>query len=703
MSRLAIPQRPSFTYIMLVILLGVAPCIPYPARADMPKQGGTKTPVTIPSLDPTIGLPIPPAVRRLNAISILRSGRTPPFAIYMRHLYFQPLRVTVMHDPRTFVGLSHLVGRLTEPTRQRPGYLGECPLLPAHRVSLTVTPSGHGPSPEILISFGQEVAGRIEMRGTGGTVLVGTGESRGEAIHQPWKGIDRLKLRQRHNSATPYCGFRYATITFQGPGPIHITRLRLDFNYYPVQYRGSFRCSDAELTRIWYTGAYTVHLCMQEELWDGVKRDRAMWMGDMQVSGHVVDDVFMDHFLMELTMGLLRRRAQGDILPPGMPMGGEWHHARFFNRPDSGPPVRDVNAIPGYSCAWICALYDYYLHTGDIRFLQSNNGLVYTFNSFLAWLANAGHSILNRHDEWNFVDWAPGLGGGKSRDAATDTPEAQTNTDLFTCWALKRAVRLLRVLHDNTHATLYAHWHHQLVVAARAYLVDHHTHTYTQLPQPNAMAVISGVATPAQRAAIWQHIFGPGHHFWKKIGTPYCMYFALKALDRLKGRHRAFMLVRRYWGGMLGEGATTFWEAYRMSLPHRHTFRTLGYFTSLCHGWAAGATTWLTQYALGVRPTGGGFTKTTIIPHPGRIKMLSGQVPTPHGNIRVYLRQHANRVTYRVFIPEGIDAIMGVRGRALVIHGPTRTATNSAGRSYFRLRSGMNQLTTVGIPIRRAK
>jgi hypothetical protein len=38
----------------------------------------------------------------------------------------------------------------------------------------------------------------------------------------------------------------------------------------PVNYRGSFSASDPELTRIWYTGAYTVKLCLQKDYFGAI-------------------------------------------------------------------------------------------------------------------------------------------------------------------------------------------------------------------------------------------------------------------------------------------------------------------------------------------------------------------------------------------------------------------------------------------------
>ena len=77
------------------------------------------------------------------------------------------------------------------------------------------------------------------------------------------------------------------------------------------------------LNRIWETGAYTMHLCMQDDIWDAVKRDRGRWIGDLDVGGRVINSVFADHFLVEDTMNRLI---------------GE------------SPVTEQVNTIPGYSC-----------------------------------------------------------------------------------------------------------------------------------------------------------------------------------------------------------------------------------------------------------------------------------------------------------------------------------------------------------------
>lgn len=52
--------------------------------------------------------------------------------------------------------------------------------------------------------------------------------------------------------------FRYVYITHE-PG-VQIGEVSMQYEYLPEEYRGTFRCNDEELNRIWEVGAYTMHL-----------------------------------------------------------------------------------------------------------------------------------------------------------------------------------------------------------------------------------------------------------------------------------------------------------------------------------------------------------------------------------------------------------------------------------------------------------
>ena len=95
--------------------------------------------------------------------------------------------------------------------------------------------------------------------------------------------------------------------------------------------------------------------------------------------------------------------------------------------------------------------------------------------------------------------------------------------------------------------------------------------------------------------------------------------------------------IRDYWGGMLKEGATTFWEKYIPEETGSQHLAMYGrpYGKSLCHAWGASPLYLLGRYFLGVRPTKSGYEEFEIRPMLGGLQWMKGTVPTPHGEIHV--------------------------------------------------------------------
>ena len=97
----------------------------------------------------------------------------------------------------------------------------------------------------------------------------------------PWLGVAEVG-----NS-----GFRFVRIDLPDDSvELQLKEIRAIATYRDIPYKGSFRCSDERLNQIWQTGAYTVHLNLQEYLWDGIKRDRLVWIGDMHPEVMILDE-----------------------------------------------------------------------------------------------------------------------------------------------------------------------------------------------------------------------------------------------------------------------------------------------------------------------------------------------------------------------------------------------------------------------------
>lgn len=469
--------------------------------------------------------------------------------------------------------------------------------------------------PSLLVDFGREVSGRMKFVSDSDRpikITVAYGESRDEALIQPYLGVDPITIPPHATAYGPKSAFRYAKIRFVGGGPtLRFHSVALDYIYYPVEYRGSFESSDPLLNKIWNVGAYTAHLCMQDDIWDATKRDRRRWAGDLDVSGRVVNDVFGDHFLMQDTMSRL--------LGPA-------------------PIQSHVNDIAGYSAWWINVVTQYYLHTGSLDYLQGLHARLVQLVNYMNTEINDKNLFADQTHIWAFVDWSADLNG--------DTPEARRATQFEYYLAYRDAAFLLRQLGDTPNAELMEQRAARLKEASQKYLLDPSTDSFGTRWQTNAIAVFSGVANPSQYASIWDHsLSSVGKEYTGLFMTPYYNYYIISAMAETGHRVQALDWIRKYWGGMVAEGATSFWEGYYPSWP-KHNFHAslqadngTGYFVSLAHGWSAGPTPWLMEQILGIQPTAGGFSKVTIRPDLAGLAWARGAEPTPHGLLKVDLRE----------------------------------------------------------------
>jgi len=557
-------------------------------------------------------------------------------APYLAHMELPVTTITAVENPNGITGQSSILGN-------KDGV-----------VTLTVS-SSDATAPAMVVDFGREVAGRLAITGlTTGTVSVGLGESQLEAVKVPWHGPVNLNLTPGSTSYTDYSAFRYARIVLPKPQAGTTTvklQIALDHKYYPVEYKGSFDCSDPLLTKLWYTGAYTSHLCMQEDIWDAPKRDRWRWAGDLHVSAEVINDVFADKFLMEQTLDGLREDSQS-------------------GRPYTEPAAKDLNGIPGYSAAYICTLADFYRHTGDLEYIKRHREELLGLLTYMQQGFDADNMFANKHGEWVYTDWSPGFDNGY--------PGSIACTDLFTARAVGDAVFLLKEAGDTANAAKYATWQSQIVARARQTLPANDT--YGNRLQENAMAVYSGIATPGQYSKIFDSVLSPDSDSWDKTGSPpynnglvspYYGNYVIQALCMTGHTTSAESVLRSYWGGMMAEGATTFWELYDPYWPkadfHEHIYNgtTNPTQTSLCHGWSSGPTSMLTDWVLGVRPTGGGFKTVDIAPDLGDLTWAAGNVPTPRGPIHVRAQKTSNGLTVNLTIPPGTTATVTVPGRVV--------------------------------------
>jgi hypothetical protein len=502
-----------------------------------------------------------------------------------------------------------------------PGYLGEAPYMANYRMvpaKTTRTPEG------LLVDFGRELNGRLVL--TAGAeplaAKVRTAESLGELRHGGFLGDVPMRVAANHELRGPKTGFRYALVT-TGDANLGM-HVEAEGIVYPARQVGSFASSDAELNRIWEAAAYTAHLCMQDAMLDGIKRDRGLWIGDSEVIDRVDADVYGDARLV--------KAALADSIGPE-------------------PVQAHVNGLPSYSAWWVVAEAEYVRRWGDTEQLRAMQPRLVQLLAVMRRELDAQNLYAAAGGGKPFVDWAPGLSG--------DSPEARRATHFEYLLAFRKAAWLLELAGDKNDAAQAAARADAMTQAARAHLREADG-SYGDRWQTNAMAVLAGAATSdAERAAVWRVLARTvnGRKPTDRI-TPYYGSYLLAAMAEMGHRAEALQWMKSYWGGMLAQGATSFWEAWDPSWAGSDSHAKLeaddkvGYNASLAHGWSSGPAAWLLEQMLGVEAVEPGFHLTRIRPELAGLASARGAVATPLGPVRV----EAEPKKIVVEIPAGMRA-----------------------------------------------
>lgn len=212
-----------------------------------------------------------------------------------------------------------------------------------------VTLSGRS---HLLLDFGKELSGgiRILTKHANGKVRIRFGESAAEACAE-LGGVKNAtndhSLRDFSVELTKYSdmtfgnsAFRFVRIdTLEEDALFRIKAIVVADNADTRPEIGSFSCDDPLVNEIWSTAAYTLRLCLQNGyFWDGVKRDRLVWIGDLYPEMRAAHCLYGD--TPEVLSSL------------------------FFAMEETPLPAW-VSTIPAYSLWWLINLCDDYAFHGD--------------------------------------------------------------------------------------------------------------------------------------------------------------------------------------------------------------------------------------------------------------------------------------------------------------------------------------------------
>lgn len=505
-------------------------------------------------------------------------------------------------------------------------------------LSEPVPPMVIKPGGSVVIDFGVEIAGSIELftpmtkSKDMPSVRIRFGESVAETMAEIGeRGAQNdhalrdqvVKLPWLGKTTVGPSGFRFARIDNVDPKiNLELSHVSAVLTLRDVPYIGSFQCSDERLNQIWQTGAYTVHLNMQEYLWDGIKRDRLVWLGDMHPEVSVINSVF----------------GHNPVVPESLDMTR-----------DVTPVTAWMNGISSYSMWWILIHEEWYQHHGNLDYLKEQKPYLTALLKRLS--TYVGPDGREKLDGMRFLDWPT----FENKTAVHEGLQAMMTL------TMESGARLCEILGDNETAKL---------CTDTAKLLRKHQPEASGRKSPAALLSLAGLRDPADVASVLKKD-GP-----KDLSTFYGFY-VLNALAKSGDIDTGLDFISQYWGGMIDFGATTFWEDFdlawtanagRIDEPVAPGKKDLhgdfgahcyvGFRHSFCHGWAGGPTAWLSKNILGVEPVAPGCAKVKITPNLGRLTWAEGTYPTPKGPIHVrHEKQADGSVKSTIKLPDGVEQV----------------------------------------------
>ena len=472
----------------------------------------------------------------------------------------------------------------------------------------------------LLLDFGKELCGGIRMviRASQGTARwrLTFGESLTEACsclkeknatndHSPrnFEIITSSMSDVRHGQT----GFRFVRLELLEGQPVLLQSVFAVSTLPLFEVEGEIETNDALLNDIIKTAAYTLKLNFQNGyIWDGIKRDRLVWCGDLHPEIITSLYLFGDNDNIKNSLTFLRNSAGPE----------EW-----------------INTIPSYSAWWVINLCDYCSMTGNREFFLENRDYARkVLEHFDSCIREDGELCLGDGGMSYFLDWS-----------TCGQPDAVAGVASLLRWMAQKFL----IAEENLAC--------RNIIEKLSSVVE----TETVLKPVRAFQILAGRQVSGADADMLQQGGAKGF-------STFMAYYILTAMAESGGKYM-LDIIKAYYGGMLSRGATSFWEDFDIdwlensgridAFPEEGQKDIHGDFGkycytqfrhSLCHGWSSGVLSFIIEYILGIHISDGGET-VTVEPHLSGLTDIEAKLPLKSGILTVSV--HGSDV--HISAPEG--------------------------------------------------
>lgn len=497
-----------------------------------------------------------------------------------------------------------------------------------------------GEGGHIILDFGKEICGKVHIlfgwNEQCGEIRVRLGESVAETCADMGEKNAGNHHSLRDSSypviscgtiSTSESGFRFARIDAPKDAVVNISAVYVTENINGLSVKGHFSCSDSKLNEIYQVAEHTICMCVRDDnVWDGIKRDRVFWMGDFYPE-------LLGAYMIYGKIPQFKK-----ALDTVKEFNGSW-----------------INNIPSYSAWWMVCLEKYYELTADREYVISMIPYIEKIIRDFTVIVGEDGNISYDKSELSyyvgnefFIDWP-----------TYSKPDSETGWKYLLIFALKSIKKLLceyNLSCDTANMLLKR--------------LDNQTYPASEFKQVTALGVLAGKIEDDEARALLKKDGASGMSSF--------MSFAIaEALGKIGEGEFAVKIIKEYYGAMLKLGATTFWEDFDLAWLQEHPlpideipcegrksihadygrFCYTGLRHSLCHGWSSGFIDFLYKHILGIEAVEPGYKAITVKPNLCGLEYAEGEIASPFGMIYVKHQLVDGNVQSVVRIPDGIQII----------------------------------------------
>ncbi len=415
----------------------------------------------------------------------------------------------------------------------------------------------------IILDFGKEMNGSVRIL-TSSVAEGGTAKIRvrfGESLSESCSNVGEKGQTNDHSPRdfeallTSYSdvtlgasGYRYIRIDFIDGKTVLLKSIVGTNNAYNGRAIYKYAGADKRISKIFETAKRTVDLCLGNGyLWDGVKRDRLVWIGDIHPEMLALVAIYGRVKELEKSLDFAK---------------------------DQAPLPLFMNGFPTYSMWWMSIVCDYYAYTNCADYAKEQidymQGLIAQMDSLVEEDGTMKYHFL-------FVDWP-------THEQVDET----VGSRFINIIAVKKAVAFLKSFGEDSvtaEKLLAKLLKGDMTVQDKKQVVALKYFALGEISDEEYAMLIEGGA--------------------KGMST-FMSYYILTAIAS-RNKALAIQIMKEYYGAMLDKGATTFWEDFDMSwiegsgridkFPKKNekdihgdygAYCYLGFRHSLCHGWSSG-------------------------------------------------------------------------------------------------------------------